>query len=167
MRTQLLVIPPPIRVTEGPGCGHGGRTLLTGLGLLLLALGVTGCFSVALAPPIPSVSSGHKCSRVEMAFLNEEPTTRAEVVATLGEPLWEARQERVLAYVWTTYTLYGGWAVGVPGKVWGGEWDSTARWALFVRYDEQALVTRHEVCRIGEDTSLAQECASWSRAEPK
>jgi len=69
-----------------------------------------GCKYYDIATPIPplkeEVSAEHKYSAEAIRFLDSSNVTRAEVVSTLGSPLVESSESRVLLYSWeTTRTL--------------------------------------------------------------
>jgi hypothetical protein len=74
---------------------------------IVAAMSLTGC----VCPGGPTVVAGHKYSRAEMSFLRLPGTWREEAIATLGPPVWESRQSRILLYVWTT-SMH--WVVALP-----------------------------------------------------
>src|SRR5438874_13816857 len=102
-----------------------------------LILGVTGCFVV----PLPSKpSTGPRFSKEALAFLDQPGTTRAEVLASLGRPLFDISDTGALIYVSEKtsraavipYQVHG---IGLvqPSVIDG---PSTER-ALFIAYDKR------------------------------
>ena len=144
-----------------------GVTMRKTTHLILLVLCVGGCVL-----PYPSkVTSGHKYSTKEIAFLDLPGTTREEVLSTLGEPLLEVPGSGVLLYVWEVTPRH---EVVLPDEVGGVPVDNqhvivnrTPReWGLFIAYDELGYVTAHEVRRVGT-SALSQACIDWRQSLSK
>jgi hypothetical protein len=141
----------------------GVRQLLWCIQTLWLIFVLGGC----AIPKGTKVIAAHKVSREEIAFLDLPNATRDETVATLGPPFWEDPASRVLLYTWETSFE---WQVSLPDQV--GSVDLHARsvtvqndgrrWGLFVAYDAQGQVSKHEVCDIGPG-SLVDACSRWAK----
>jgi outer membrane protein assembly factor BamE (lipoprotein component of BamABCDE complex) len=116
--------------------------------------------------PLPSkVSAGHQYSRDALAFLDLPDTTREDVVASLGPPLIESRDARVLFY--TSETT--GRTLFIPPQGIGEvHWEANSKiehgspqeWGLFIAYEEHSLVSAHEILKIGTD-EMEQRCVDW------
>lgn len=126
-----------------------------------LILGVTGCIVV----PLPSKSStGPRFSPEALAFLDQPGTTRADVLASLGQPLFDISDTGALIYVSEKtsrtlvipYQIYG-IDLGQPSRVIDGP--STER-ALFIAYDKRGYVFAHEIRAI-DPFALESECREW------
>src|SRR3954466_13108178 len=121
--------------------------ILLGIVLVLLS---NGC----LLSPMPTrATQGHRYSKEALAFLDLPGTSKEEVFATLGLPWLESKGLRILLYEWSEadqylaivpHILHG----DLEGKVEqvGG---SPRRIGLFIAYDEQGIVRKHEVLDIG------------------
>jgi hypothetical protein len=111
--------------------------------VMALLLSCGGCSHTA---------AGLKMSGDRIAFIRDGVTTRAEVVETLGLPLYELQSERVIAYAWETegnvgfgYTVFGGY------KEVSRKHD---RFLFCVHFDDRGLVNQHgEVRQLGTESS--------------
>jgi hypothetical protein len=116
-------------------------------------------------PVPPDVTAGHKFSKEETAFLDSPNTTRQEVLSTLGDPLLEVLNSRVLLYHWETESLI---AIPRTGDVGGDTWNRAdpREWGLFIAYDERGYVTAHEVRRIAA-SGLTEACIEWQQSKTR
>jgi hypothetical protein len=131
--------------------------------VLLLCCG--GCIV-----PIPGkVTSGQKYSSDALHFLDLPDTTREDVIASLGPPLIEVPEARVLLYSWEKTSRQ---LVIAPDalKPEGQKKDSaidygeSQQWGLFIGYSEQGLVRVHQVQKIGT-SGLAEACVKWATSK--
>ena len=135
--------------------------------VLLLMLCLGGC----VLPHPSMVTSGHKYSTKEIAFLDLPGTTREEVLSTLGEPLLEVPSPGVLLCVWEVTPRH---EVVLPDEVGGVQLNTQPvvvnrtphEWGLFIAYDELGYVTAHEVRRAGT-AALSQACIDWRQSLTK
>jgi hypothetical protein len=115
------------------------------------------------------ISSGHKNSQEALKFLDLPNTSREEVIATLGSPIQESADSRVLLYSWETTSRY---IFVYPNGIHHDEVStgssvvegSSDRWGLFIRYNEQGFVTAHHVREIGTN-DLEQACVRWASSK--
>lgn len=126
------------------------------LALSLVVLAANGCL---LVPGGRRQTLGHEFSPEELAFLKTPGTKREEVLSTLGPPLWEAFESRVMLYMWETSRQ---WYIVDPWNRSGYDKENskTRRMGLFIAYDTSGAVTSHEVRRIGKDPP-EMVCALW------
>ena len=143
--------------------------------MVLAVVLLTGCVyphKVHVAGPILSADS--------IAFLGLKDATRAETIATLGPPVWESKNSRVLLYLSQTTIHWIGEGIGADPvsdpdhpmmvKPFGaGETDSSGLTALFVAYDKNGLVTSHLAQRIrtSKDTSYEDLCEQYAQRATK
>jgi hypothetical protein len=133
----------------------GAKRLWLVFWLSMLGLGTGGC----LIPIGSKVSDGHHYSKEALAFLELPGATRNEVIASLGEPLYESLETRTLVYVWYEKPRYVSVPLdGTETEVVSG---SPVEWALFIALNEQGAVVAHEERYIGS-RDLKAECAKWS-----
>jgi len=93
-----------------------------------------------------------------IAFIQNGVTTRAEVVETLGPPLYEFESERTIGYAWETEGVSWGYTVL-------GAYHETYRkhdgWLFFVRFDAGNKVDRHGEARQLETESSRETVLRW------
>jgi hypothetical protein len=133
--------------------------------VLTLSLGLTGCL-------IPIGNKGEAGYSAEsLAFLKEPGTTRAQVIASLGDPLIDHAATRTLVYVRDETTRY----VSLEPKKLLSEHrviqtsvvdGSPDQWALLIAYDEHGIIVAH-TDRYLDTQSLEQECLDWYRRRNK
>ena len=135
---------------------------------LMSCMLLTGC--VATDIPISHVESGHKYGDDAIAFLDDDGTTRAEVVANLGPPTEEFSEAGVMAYTWVTSRPFGGlYLIGKdPGPVTAIEPKELRKtWALLIAYDSHQNVIAHTVCSFPASENLKAEALKWARTKSK
>lgn len=136
------------------------------------------CTSGCLLVPLPSYrSSGPNFSKEALTFLDFPDTTRADVLATLGEPVIEMHDPGVLVYLceMTQRTLVIPMDIDSDGRdcnksqegkptlemdhsyVESGPSDERV---LFIAYDEHGHVFAHEI-RTADQYALKSDCRAW------
>jgi len=121
-----------------------------------MLIGATGC----LVPLGHKTTLGHRHSAEALALLDLPDTTRDDVLAELGPPLWESHELRILFYLWEDSLE---WYVIPPAELGLHPGKSTShpqRWGLFIAYNEHGVLSAHEVCPIGRE-SPEEACAHW------
>jgi len=141
-------------------------------------IALCGCRYYDVVTPIPplkeNVTAGHKYSAEAIKFLDSPNATRMEVISTLGHPLVESRESRVLLYTWeTTRTFMPFQIVSVDRDPSTGAETTTPlnsetsgvarRWGLFIAYNDDGIVYAHEIRRIGA-SGLEEACVGWRRS---
>jgi hypothetical protein len=115
---------------------------------LLLACG--GCSHTAV---------GLKLSGDRIAFIRDGVTPRAEVLETLGLPLYDLQPERTIAYAWETEGSVGfGYTVVGSYKETYRKHD---RFLFCVRFDEHGIVSQHGETRQSETESSNDTIRRW------
>lgn len=153
--------PPWLRSALGPKAKMQNR-----LSLCLLTFCAVGC-----VVPLPStVTSGHRYSKQEIAFLDLPGTTREEVLSTLGEPVMEVPGSGVLLYVWKKTPRAEFIPPDQVGKVHLDTHSSTIegepqQWGLFIAYDERGYVTAHETRKFDGTAGFSQACIGWRQSK--
>jgi hypothetical protein len=126
-----------------------------------LVLGVSGCLSL----PWPAkLSTGPRFSREALAFLDQNGTTRTDVLASLGKPIIEMSDPGELIYVSETtsrtvdipYQVYG---IGPDGPASVTDGPSKGQ-ALFIAYDKHGSVFAHKI-RAVDSAGLESACLKW------
>jgi hypothetical protein len=127
---------------------------LTKPSLCVLLFVAGGC----IVPAPDRVTNGHRYSREALAFLDAPTTTRDDVLSTLGDPIIESRNTRVLVYEWEQMVR-----AFTPVKEIHGD---PERVCLFIAYDGRGVVCGHAVRKIGiEDLEMA--CVEWKNGRRK
>ena len=138
-----------------------------------------GCRYLDVETPIipfkADVTAGHRHSGDAITFLSAPDATRSEVIATLGSPIVESRESRVLLYAWErtlrivpfqTVTIdrdhFTGAETTTPVGPHGALATAVQRWGLFIAYNDGGFVCAHEVLRIGT-SDLERACVTWRR----
>lgn len=115
------------------------------------------------------LTAGQEFSKETIAFLDLPGTTRNEVIATLGLPIVDSQETRMLVYVKEKTQRY---AVTTPEEVQIGEVQiplggreiefngPSTSWALLIAYDERGIVCAHEVRKM-ELRSLETQSSKW------
>ena len=142
------------------------KTTLTILCLLPVVL-LMGCVLV----PVPSDGQnyGKVITREQVSFIVPGQTTRAEVVAKLGEQFRDSPRLPVLAYAWEKSTIGWGWPCANPSpplenffrqheRNGGSDWR-----AFFVAFDDAGKVSRTIFVRLFGGTSLDEQLEDWAQ----
>lgn len=130
---------------------------------------------IPIIPIKADITAGHKYSGDAIKFLDAPDATRKEVIATLGPPLINSRESRVLLYTWQR-TLrivplqlvlkdrdrFTGVATTTPVGSQTAVGSTVQYWGLFIAYNDDEFVCAHEVRRIGT-SGLEDECVTWRR----
>jgi hypothetical protein len=140
-------------------------------------MALCGCRYLDVETPIipfqADVTGGHKHSGDAIRFLASPDATRSEVIATLGSPLVESRESRVLLYAWQK-TLrivpfqivtkdrdpFTGVETTTPAGPPGTLASAVQQLGLFIAYNDDGFVCAHEVLRIGT-SDLESACVAW------
>lgn len=134
-------------------------------GIVILLLVCNGCIIV----PAPSRTTvGHRYSKEALAFLGLPGMTKAEVISTLGPPDAKSQDVGTLAYKWEyvnqSLTLLkpgpGLFELEGPGET---HELTRHRYALFIAFDPQGIVTRHQVVALRQGNRLQAACEYWEK----
>jgi hypothetical protein len=160
------------------------KTLQSLMGLIALMF-LAGC----VMPAGMRTTAGHRFKDEEIAFLDLAGTDRGEVLSTLGTPLWDSAESKVLLYYWQRAAKYNVTSVepasteeicssvagamcpdlkscDVSAPVTATQSSFTGKrqnWVLFVSYDELGLVRKYEVRRVGSLGNPEELCQQWRR----
>jgi hypothetical protein len=93
-----------------------------------------------------------------IAFIRDGVTTRAEVVETLGSPLYDLQPERAIAYTWETEGARFGYTVFGNYKEISRKHD---RFFFCVRFDELGVVRQHGEARQLETETSDEAIRRW------
>ena len=145
--------------------------------LPLLAFNVlfTGCvpfyFGEVHCVPVPSfapkqIEQGRELTAAQTAFIVPGQTTRAEVVARLGNDFRDSPRLRALAYSWqyNGVQLHTGWSLGL---FWGFDSEDSVRdfgWrALLVAFDRDDRVLASGIHSLNAGHSLDEQLEGWAQ----
>lgn len=124
--------------------------------LPIMALLFTGCAIVPI--PLPSKDSAHgkAISANDVRFIVPGQTTRAEVVARLGDQFRDSPRLPVLAYSWEKPAIGIGWVwiVMTPGVVGSGFVERSHWRAFFVKFDAIGRVGTTKFVSLSSHRSL-------------
>ena len=133
-----------------------GRSRLPGilfvLVLALLTIGFGGCSAVISGVPIEPSTVG---------FIRPGATMKAEIVENLGNPTWDWKDERGVAYVWQT---------GIPYSWYYGQKTQNLRYshyrdrAFCLAYDKADRVVRFEYIQEADLDALEIAGLKWLRS---
>jgi hypothetical protein len=104
-------------------------------------------------------TAGLKMSGDRIAFIRDGVTTRAEVVETLGQPLYDLQPERAVAYAWETEGDFG-----LGASVFGSYKEISRkhdRFLFCVHIDEHGIVSQHGETRQLETESSNDAIRRW------
>ena len=140
---------------------------------MLSAVLLTGCVSFGIgmagALPVPPLSKkiieqGREITAPEIQFAVPGRTTRAEVIARLGNDFRESPRVSALAYSWQ---YEGGfkilWGYGFLGG-YGSQGVENFGWrALFVAFDQEGRVIQTQFCCLKNSQSLDEQLEVWAQ----
>jgi len=134
---------------------------------LLPAVLLMGCVLV----PVPSDGQayGKVITREQVRFIVPGQTTRAEVVAKLGDQFRDSLRLPVLAYAWEKSTIGWGWPAANPPPPFenffrqherneGSDWQ-----AFFVAFDAAGKVSRTRFVHLASGKSLDEQLENWAQ----
>jgi hypothetical protein len=125
-----------------------------------------------MIPEGRKVVSGSDYQHATIAFLDLPGASREEAIETLGPPSWESQELGVLLYLYQDVETYQ--IVPIPVEIGHTSVDLVPAsegqtvpelWGVFIAYDENGLVTRHEICPVGNGL-LEDECQKWAQRGP-
>jgi hypothetical protein len=129
---------------------------------LLSALLLTGCVAVVPLPSADHRVYGRVVDRRQTKFIIAGQTTRAEVVARLGEQFRDSPRVAALAYAWEQPAADIIWWV-VFFNAAGGGYVERSHWrAFFVEFDPASRVSRMEFVRLSGHGSLDEQLENWA-----
>ena len=134
-----------------------------GLAASLLWL-LTGCVAVF---PVPSSEKtyGKIITPQEVKFIVPGQTTRAEVMARLGDQFRDSPRLPVLAYAWEKPAADLVWVI-VSTESGGGGHIERSHWrAFFVEFDSAGRVRRTEFMHLSGKKSLDEQLEDWSQRQ--
>ena len=130
--------------------------------LALWVLATSGC----VVAPIPSseheVLAGTQVTAAEVESFTPGMTTKAEVLAKLGNPYTVLEAPPILVYPWTTRWGTAPWLVALPGGGGGGVIDVPEHHVLLVALDDQDRVQLAEVSERSPVDSLREHAHRWA-----
>jgi hypothetical protein len=136
-----------------------------GLAVSLL-VGLTGCIAVV---PVPSSEKIHGkiITPKEVKFIVPGQTTRAEVMARLGEQFRDSPRQPVLAYSWekpAVGVMWGFLLAGPDFEFHRGGYSERSYWrAFFVEFDSGERVRRTEFKHLSGKKSLDEQLEDWAK----
>jgi hypothetical protein len=141
-----------------------GRTVLA-VSLLVV---LTGCVAVV---PVPSSDKIHGkiITSKEVKFIVPGQTTRAEVMARLGDQFRDSPRLPVLAYAWekpAVGIMWGFLLAGPDFEFHRGGYSERSDWrAFFVEFDSGGRVRHTEFVRLSGKKSLDEQLEDWAQRQ--
>jgi hypothetical protein len=125
----------------------------------LAAVFLCGCVPIPLSEP--KVLAGKEVSLEQLEFLTPGVTTKAEVIARLGQPsvVWE--DARVMTYDWEMRWGVLVWAVGGYGVGYAGITDIPTHHLLLMEFDDAWRLRRSERVVREERTPYSECLLQW------
>ncbi len=112
----------------------------------LAGLALAGCIALPIPAGEGSVTEGREITAGQSAAIAPGGTTRAALLAGLGEPqaVWEERN--ILVYAWDRVHLRVLWVLAGHLAAAAGVVDVPTHYLLLVELDEAGIVRRAERC---------------------
>ena len=139
---------------------------------LLLAVLLTGCVGVMPIPPARNEPTyGRVITKEAVRFIVPGQTTRAEVIAQLGDRFRASPRMPVIAYAWEKPACGWAWwllvvsdngAAAAVGRYDGDYWH-----AYFIKFDEGNRVTESKFVSLQHHQSVDQQLEDWATTRPK
>jgi hypothetical protein len=135
--------------------------------LPMLAVLLTGCVGVM---PVPPSRNQPACGKVitpeQVKFIVPGQTTRAEVMARLGDHFRDSPRLPVLAYSWEKPAVGWTWWIllaGPGGAAGGGGYTEGSHWqAFFVKFDANDRVKATRFVSLSNHRSLDEQLEDWA-----
>ena len=127
---------------------------------------LTGCIAVF---PVPSSEKtyGKIITPQEVKFIVPGQTTRAEVMARLGDQFRDSPRLSVLAYAWekpAVGVMWGYFLAGPDFEVHDGGYSERSHWrAFFVEFDSGGQVRRTKFMHLSGKKSLDEQLEDWAQ----
>jgi hypothetical protein len=130
--------------------------------ILLLSLGLTGC--IALPVPLGEgyVSAGREIPADTETRFTLGTTTRAEAVASLGEPSATWDEAGIIVYDWDRVRWLVLWLIGGRGGGAAGAFELPDHHMLILRFDQAGILRRAEHALRPEGTSYGAFLRQWA-----
>ena len=137
---------------------------------LLTAL-LTGCVGVVVPVPSDGQTHGKVITPDAVKFIVCGRTTRAEVIARLGDQFRDSPRLPALAYSWETPATGWAWGVASLGEGGGalGSCSEGSHWrAYFVEFDSNSRVSRVAFAHLSQrNQSLDEQLENWAARKRK
>jgi hypothetical protein len=126
------------------------------------ALLMTGCIGVIPLPATDHQVHGRVIEKSQTQFITLGRTTRAEVIARLGDKFRNSPRMPVLAYSWEKPAAGVGWWLVVPAGAATGSFERCHWRAFFVAFDPGGKVCRAEFVKLSDQKSLDEQLEDWA-----
>lgn len=131
---------------------------------------VVSTFTTSCLPLGKKVTSGYRPTEAALAFLENDFTTRKEVLSTLGQPTYTTEDERVCVYVWGKSQQWFGptelisWEFDASGDLdptgkWGVLEGAENYYGLFIEFNSDSQVIAHDTRSFRPPVEKA--CNTW------
>ena len=137
------------------------KTAFTILCMLSVAL-LTGCVGIVFPVPSDGRTNGKVMTREQASFIVPGKTTRAEVIARLGEQFRASPRLPALAYSWEKPAIGWGWVIGAEAGGAGGHVERSHWRAFFVRFDDRERVVSIQFVSLSGRKSIDEELENWA-----
>ena len=134
---------------------------LAGLAVLLLGL-LTGCVGIVLPVPSDGNTYGKVITREQVSFIVPGKTTKAEVIARLGDQYRTSPRQPALAYSWEKPATGWAWGFCVMEGGAGGHVERSHWQAFFVRFDDRERAVSTKFDSLCGRKSLDEQLEDWA-----
>ena len=134
----------------------------------MVAVLLTGCVGVMPVPPSPrnQPACGKVITPEQVKFIVPGQTTRAEVMARLGDHFRDSPRLPVLAYSWEKPAVGWTWWIVVAGPggagAAGGHAEGNHWQAFFVKFDASGRVAATKFVSLSNHRSLDEQLEDWA-----
>lgn len=129
---------------------------------LLPALALAGCLAVPVPLGEGYVSAGREVTDRQQARLAPGSTTRAEVLAVLGEPSATWDEEGIVVYDWDRVRMVVLWVLAGAGRAAGGVLELPEHHLLLLRFDAAGVLRRIEHAARPPGVSYGDVLRGWA-----